>query len=73
MPGISFKDKGNTKIENFYESWYGSRAFDNVYSKGPDSETFIDLRHPRTPDFRLRINKIVATTDSDDIDDLDDN
>ncbi|GGI57474.1 hypothetical protein [Winogradskyella haliclonae] len=64
--------KYNSNNEDL-ESWYGSRAFDNVYSKGPDSETFIDLRHPKTPDFRLRINKIVATTDSDEIDDLDDN
>ncbi|TCK69294.1 hypothetical protein DFQ05_0815 [Winogradskyella wandonensis] len=51
------------------ESWYGSRAFDNVYSKGPDSETFIDLNNSRTPDFRLRINKIIATTDADNPDD----
>lgn len=47
------------------ESWYGSRAFDNVYSKGPDSETFIDINNKRNPDFRLRINKIIATTDID--------
>ena len=43
------------------ENWYGSRAFDNVYSKGPDSETFIESGNVRHPDFRLRINKIVAT------------
>ncbi|SHH60924.1 hypothetical protein [Winogradskyella jejuensis] len=51
------------------ESWYGSRAFDNVYSKGPDSETFIDSNNSRNPDFRLRINKIIATTDVDNPDD----
>ncbi len=45
------------------ESWYGSRAFDNVYSKGPDSETFIDSDNSRAPDFRLRINKIIASND----------
>ncbi|WP_179319911.1 hypothetical protein [Winogradskyella helgolandensis] len=45
------------------ESWYGSRAFDNVYSKGPDHETFIDSDNSRTPDFRLRINKIIASND----------
>jgi hypothetical protein len=45
------------------ENWYGSRAFNNVYSKGPDSETFIDPGNSRSPDFRLRINKIIATTD----------
>ena len=45
------------------ENWYGSRAFDNVYSKGPDSETFIDSRNARHPDFRLRINKIFASKD----------
>lgn len=43
------------------ENWYGSRAFNNVYSKGPDSETFIDSDHARNPDFRLRINKIIAS------------
>lgn len=43
------------------ENWYGSRAFDNVYSKGPDYETFIDSGNARYPDFRLRINKIYAT------------
>lgn len=45
------------------ENWYGSRAFDNVYSKGPDSETFIDSDNARHPDFRLRINKIIASKD----------
>lgn len=48
------------------ESWYGSRAFNNVYSKGPDSETFIDSQNGRSPDFRLRINKIIASNDYDD-------
>lgn len=45
------------------ENWYGSLSFNNVYSKGPDSETFIDPDNSRRPDFRLRINKIIATTD----------
>lgn len=45
------------------ESWYGSRAFDNVYSKGPDSETFIDATNSKRPDFRLRINRIIASND----------
>ncbi|WP_179353855.1 hypothetical protein [Winogradskyella vidalii] len=54
--------KGNTNNEDL-ESWYGSRAFDNVYSKGPDSETFIDSNNSRSPDFRLRINKIIASND----------
>jgi hypothetical protein len=43
------------------ENWYGSSAFFNVYSKGPDSETFIDAHSTRRPDFRLRINKIIAS------------
>lgn len=43
------------------ENWYGSRAFYNVYSKGPDSETFIESSNSRHPDFRLRINKIFAS------------
>ena len=45
------------------ENWYGSRAFNNVYSKGPDSEIFIDSDNARRPDFRLRINKIIASKD----------
>ncbi len=48
------------------ENWYGNRAFFNVYSKGSDSETFIDSNHSRHPDFRLRINKIIASNDHDD-------
>ena len=51
------------------ESWYGSRSFDNMYSKGPDSETFIDSENKRYPDFRLRINKIIASHDSYENDD----
>ncbi|WP_053991933.1 hypothetical protein [Mangrovimonas sp. TPBH4] len=43
------------------ENWYGNRAFFNVYSKGSDSETFIDLDNSKRPDFRLRINKIYAS------------
>lgn len=44
------------------ENWYGSRAFNNVYSKGSDSETFIDGKNTsRHPDFRIRINKIIAS------------
>lgn len=45
------------------ENWYGSRVFNNVYSKGPDSETFINPNNGRRPDFRLRINKIMASND----------
>lgn len=52
--------KGYTNNDDL-ESWYGSRAFDNVYSKGPDSETFIASHHSRYPDFRLQINKIIAS------------
>ncbi|WP_299130423.1 hypothetical protein [uncultured Winogradskyella sp.] len=45
------------------ESWYGSRAFNNLYSKGPDSETFIDATHNKYPDYRLKVNKIIASND----------
>lgn len=43
------------------ENWYGNSSFFNVYSKGLDSETFIDLKDLKRPDFRLRINKIIAS------------
>ncbi len=42
------------------ENWYGNRSFYNVYAKSQNSETFIDLKNKRIPDFRLRINKIIA-------------
>ncbi|MDT0558844.1 hypothetical protein RM697_09300 [Ichthyenterobacterium sp. W332] len=66
--------KGNIFRKGFsnnddLESWYGSRAFDNVYSKGPDSETFIDSHNSKRPDFRLRINRIIASNDLIDDDD----
>lgn len=66
--------KGNIFIKNNsnnedLENWYGNRAFNNVYSKGPDSETFIDLKNSARPDFRLRINRIFAA--NDDIEDND--
>lgn len=48
------------------ENWYGNRAFFNVYSKGSDSETFIDAKNTKHPDFRLRINKIIASNDYED-------
>ncbi|WAC02423.1 hypothetical protein N7U66_01525 [Lacinutrix neustonica] len=59
---------GNIFIENNsnnedLENWYGNSAFFNVYSKTSDSETFIDSKNKRYPDFRLRINKIVASTE----------
>lgn len=59
--GNIFRDSysNNDDLEN----WYGSRAFNNVYSKGPDSETFIDSNNPRRPDFRLSINKIIASNE----------
>ncbi|TXE20377.1 hypothetical protein ES692_00900 [Psychroserpens burtonensis] len=60
--------KGNIFRKGFsnnddLENWYGSRSFDNVYSKGPDSETFIDANDNSRPDFRLRINRIIASND----------
>lgn len=59
--------KGNIFIEynsnnEDLESWYGNSSFFNVYSKGLDSETFIDLKNSKRPDFRLRINKIIASS-----------
>ncbi len=46
------------------ESWYGNSSFQNVYSKGEDVKTFIDHKNLRDPDFRLRINKIIASSSS---------
>lgn len=45
------------------ENWYGSRSFDNTYNNSSNySETFIDINNSRNPDYRLRINNIIATT-----------
>lgn len=57
--------KGNIFTENIsnnedLENWYGNNAFGNVYSRGLDSETFIGVKNLDNPDFRLRINKIIA-------------
>lgn len=54
--------KGNSNNDDL-ENWYGNSIFQNVYSKGDDKETFIDLKNPKRPDFRLRINKIIASND----------
>ncbi len=61
---------GNIFVENNsnnedLENWYGNSAFFNVYSKSQNSETFIDLKNERRPDFRLRINKIIASNEND--------
>jgi len=54
--------KGNSNNDDL-ENWYGNSIFRNVYSKGSDDETFIDLKDNKRPDFRLRINKIIASND----------
>ncbi len=61
---------GNIFVENNMnnedlENWYGNTAFFNVYSKSNNSETFIDLKNKRRPDYRLRINKIIASNEVD--------
>lgn len=60
--------KGNIFVENDsnnedLENWYGNSAFFNVYSKSNNAETFIDFANEKRPDFRLRINKIIASKD----------
>lgn len=59
---------GNIFVDNYsnnddLENWYGNSAFFNVYSKSHNSETFIDMKNQKRPDFRLRINKIIASND----------
>lgn len=61
---------GNIFVENNMnnedlENWYGNSAFFNVYSKSDNAETFIDLKNQRRPDYRLRINKIIASNEVD--------
>lgn len=78
---IKFKEmyfnncNGNIFVENNsnnddLENWYGNRAFFNVYSKSNNTETFIASDNYKRPDFRLRINKIIASNiDKDALDD----
>ncbi len=60
---------GNIFVENNsnnedLENWYGNHSFFNVYSKSHNSETFIDIAsNSRRPDYRLRINKIIASNE----------
>jgi hypothetical protein len=63
--------KGYTNNDDL-ESWYGSRAFNNLYAKGSDKETFIAANSTRNPDFRLQVNRIIASNDFIDDDDDDD-
>ena len=58
--------KGNLFVENNtnnedLESWYGQSAFFNVFSKGNNSETFIDFTNDKKPDFRLQLSEITAS------------
>ena len=52
--------KNNSNNDDL-ENWYGNTVFFNVYAKSNDDETFIDASNEKRPDFRLRINKIIAT------------
>jgi hypothetical protein len=54
-------DSNNLDLEN----WYGNSSFFNVYAKSSNAETFIDFQNERRPDFRLRINKIIAAAAND--------
>lgn len=62
---------GNIFVENTtnnedLENWYGNTSFFNVYSNGSNQETFIDINNSKRPDYRLRINKIIAINEVDD-------
>lgn len=60
--------KGNIYVEHNsnnedLESWYGSAAFANVYSKAGNVETFIDFTNDKRPDYRLRIGAITVSSE----------
>lgn len=44
------------------ESWYGNSIFFNVYSQSDNLETFVDFSNEKRPDYRLRIDKITASS-----------
>lgn len=47
------------------ENWYGNSSFFNVYSKSDNFETFINTYSKKKPDYRLQINKIIATNEGE--------
>ena len=53
----------NNSNNDDLENWYGNQVFFNVYSKGDNLETFIASDNLKRPDFRLQINKILASND----------
>jgi hypothetical protein len=53
----------NNSNNDDLENWYGNQVFFNVYSKGDNIETFIASDNLKRPDFRLQINKILASND----------
>ena len=55
---IFIKNKPNNED---LENWYGNSLFFNVYSKGSDSETFINSQDAKNLDFRLKIDEIIAS------------
>ncbi|TXE06320.1 hypothetical protein FUA26_15230 [Seonamhaeicola algicola] len=51
--------QGYSENNEDLENWYGNPIFQNLYSKGIHSETFIKVDGNK-PDYRLRIEKIIA-------------
>jgi hypothetical protein len=40
------------------EAYYSSVGFANLYAQSPAIEVFLDHKNEKTPDYRLKINKI---------------
>ena len=58
--------KGNIFTENNsnnedLEDWYANSSFFNLCSQGENSETFIDFKNPKYPDYRVQLSKITAS------------
>ncbi len=46
----------NTELED----WYGQNKFRNLYEQSENSQTFIDIKNARDPDYRIQISKFTA-------------
>ena len=53
----------NNSNNDDLENWYGNQVFFFFFSKGDNIETFIASDNLKRPDFRLQINKILASND----------
>lgn len=45
-------------VNNDLEFYYAAKSFANIYSKASSDELFVDASNLRTPDFRIKIDRV---------------